>query len=179
MHANSYQLFKKHALPLITSDMDVLEISPDEPGEPYAIRDLLSKCKYYFACIDNKPLVPLSMVPMLSEYSFDCQDETYDVVLSANVAEHVRKLWRWFKEQARITKPGGLVISVSPMSWPYHACPMDCWRIYPDGYRALFDEVGLEVIHTSCESLVPIEEGWRHEHGDSPVWDTIAIGRKL
>ena len=82
MHANSYQLFKKHALPLITSDMDVLEISPDEPGEPYAIRNVLpgKKERYYYANMENT-----GSLGMEDEYSFACRDNLFDVVLSANL----------------------------------------------------------------------------------------------
>jgi hypothetical protein len=40
-------------------------------------------------------------------------------------------------------KSGGRLILVVPCSWPYHEAPYDCWRIYPEGIRALVEEVGL------------------------------------
>ena len=37
-------------------------------------------------------------------------DDTVDVCLSSNVAEHVRDPWRMGAEMLRVTKPGGLVV---------------------------------------------------------------------
>jgi hypothetical protein len=57
------------------------------------------------------------------------------------------------KEVARVCKPGGLVITLNPTSWPYHEAPVDCWRIYPEGMRALSEECGLEVVVCEFECL--------------------------
>ena len=74
------------------------------------------------------------------------------MILAGNVIEHVRKPWLWLKEVCRICKPGGHVILIVPVSWPYHTAPIDCWRIYPDGMRALWEEVGLEEVKCLFES---------------------------
>ena len=87
------------------------------------------------------------------EYHFPIEDNTFDVVLSGNVIEHVRKSWQWFRELARVCKPGGLVVTVAPVSWGYHEAPVDCWRIYPEGMRALHDEAGLKTEVAVFESL--------------------------
>ena len=47
------------------------------------------------------------------------------------------------------------MITIAPVSWPYHEDPVDCWRIYPDGLRALYDEVGLRTELALCEGLEP------------------------
>ena len=44
------------------------------------------------------------------------------------------------KEVARVVKPDGLVITIAPVSWPYHAAPIDCWRVYPAGLNALWGD---------------------------------------
>ncbi|MEO2089895.1 MAG: methyltransferase domain-containing protein, partial [Gemmataceae bacterium] len=80
-------------------------------------------------------------------------DASYDVVLAGNVLEHVPRVWVWIKELGRVCKPGGVVITVNPLSWPYHEAPVDCWRVYPEGMKALYEEAGLEVLHCSFESL--------------------------
>ncbi len=80
-----------------------------------------------------------------SENSFPVPDNIFDVVLAGQVIEHVRKPWIWIKELARVAKKGGYVIIINPVSWPYHRAPIDCWRIYPDGMRALYEEAGLQV----------------------------------
>ena len=88
-----------------------------------------------------------------SEYSFPVPDETYDVVLSGQVIEHVRKIWVWMREVARVCKAGGIVITINPVSWPYHEAPIDCWRAYPEGMKALYEDSKLEVIFSGWESL--------------------------
>ena len=88
-----------------------------------------------------------------SEYSFPIADNCYDIVLSGQVIEHVKKPWKWVPELARITKPNGLVITINPVSWPYHEAPVDCWRMYPEGMKALYEEANLEVAISQWESL--------------------------
>lgn len=72
----------------------------------------------------------------------------YDVVISGQCAEHVRKPWKWIKQVASLARTGGLVWITAPNTYPFHEYPIDCWRIWPDGMRALFDEAGL--IEVSC-----------------------------
>jgi SAM-dependent methyltransferase len=80
-------------------------------------------------------------------------DESYDIVLSGNVVEHVKKIWKWGKELHRVVKKNGFVITVNPVSWPFHEAPVDCWRIYPEGAKALFEDAGFSILHSSFECL--------------------------
>jgi 2-polyprenyl-3-methyl-5-hydroxy-6-metoxy-1,4-benzoquinol methylase len=58
-----------------------------------------------------------------SEYSFPVEDERYDVVISGQVIEHVRKMWVWMREVSRVCKVGDVVITINPGGWPYHEAP--------------------------------------------------------
>jgi hypothetical protein len=78
-------------------------------------------------------------------------------VIAGQVIEHVRRVWVWMRELARICKAGGHVIVINPVSWPYHEAPIDCWRIYPEGMKALCDEAELEVVLSRWESLEATE----------------------
>jgi SAM-dependent methyltransferase len=82
---------------------------------------------------------------MLSEYEIPASADTFDIVMSGQVLEHVRKPWVWMKELARVCVPGGAVLTISPVNWPYHEAPVDCWRVYPEGMRALCEDAGLTV----------------------------------
>jgi SAM-dependent methyltransferase len=165
MHQNSKLLFEKYAKGLIQPGSTVLEVGPDKVPSTYmTLTGYLPGLQWH--TVDINPAVQTTFVAY-GEYVFGIKSEGYDVVLSGQVIEHVRKIWRWMPEVARVCKPGGLVITINPVSWEYHTAPYDCWRIYPDGMRALYEDAGLEVIMSEFESL-----------SDDGVIDTITIGRK-
>ncbi len=136
----------------------------------------------------------------------DCpqiSDESYDVVFSNNVFEHIKTPWLAANECVRITKSGGLNIHITPFAWRYHPDPVDCFRYTHTGMKMLFEQSdnmeevlsgydisGRRGNHPSDEleeggnhgskkngglDLVPVDElgGWR-EH-----WRVIYIGRKI
>jgi SAM-dependent methyltransferase len=85
----------------------------------------------------------------------------FDVVISSQVIEHVRRPWAWMKAAATFLKPGGLIYVCTPNTWSFHEYPIDTFRYWPDGIRSLFAEAGLE----------EIEVYWRGP-------DTTGIGRR-
>ncbi len=83
------------------------------------------------------------------------------------------------------------------MNWPYHEAPVDCWRIYPEGMKALYEEAGLTMVFgvTECLEfrdwryllqgdswLKRLRKGWwrliGHEGPFLKAVDTITIARK-
>ncbi len=150
MHENSILLFKKYALPLLGHGMKVLEIGPDT--FPSSYRKLVTAAAITWETLDIYDS-PLLTYPKSDVYRFPIPDNHYDVVVSGQVIEHVARIWRWMPELSRITKPGGLVITINPVSWPYHKAPIDCWRIYPEGMKALCEDSGLAVEQSFWGSL--------------------------
>lgn len=73
-------------------------------------------------------------VQAMPEYA----DESFDVAVVDNVLEHVERPWLAEAELRRVLAPGGACVAVTPGMYPDHKSPLDCWRIMPDGYRALF-----------------------------------------
>ncbi|MDN6199315.1 class I SAM-dependent methyltransferase [Corynebacterium flavescens] len=61
-------------------------------------------------------------------------DDTFDVVYSSNVAEHIAEPWRMADEMVRVTRPGGLVI-VSYTVWlgPFGGHETGLWQHYVGG----------------------------------------------
>src|SRR3954463_14610157 len=140
MHTNSRLLFEQYAVPWFKPTMRVLEIGPD--SFPSTYRQLVRDESLEWHTIDMYDSPKLTY-PNSGEYSFPIADESYDVVLSGQVIEHVRKPWLWLPELARVTKVGGLVITINPVSWNYHEAPYDCWRIFPEGMKALCEDSSL------------------------------------
>jgi SAM-dependent methyltransferase len=149
MHDNTGELFKKYARPYFHRNIRVLEVGPGALPSPIQAIVGDASIRWETAGIDRT--CPVTFVG--TEYSFPVEPNVADVVVATNVTEHVRKPWVWIKELARICKPGGYVITINPVSWPYHEYPIDCWRAYPEGMRALYEDAGLSVLTSRCESL--------------------------
>ena len=150
MHPNSQMLFAKYALPIFQKGMTVLEIGPDAFPSSYrrAVRE--DDIEWHTLDLHDNPQLTY---PRSEQYRFAIPDETYDVVLSGQVIEHVQKPWKWMPEVARVAKPGGWVVTISPVSWSYHEDPIDCWRMYPEGMKALYEEAGLEEVQSRWDSM--------------------------
>jgi len=174
MHRNSLLLFQTYARPYFSGQPKVLEIGPDAAPSGYrqAIQDTTTGTATHrdthWDTVDFPRNFPTTFT-LENEYHFPIPSDQYDIVLSGQVIEHVRKIWVWLREVARVTKPGGLVITIGPVSWPYHEAPIDCWRIYPEGMKALCEEAGLDVLDCRTESL-EAREFRRTLPGRSPEW---------
>src|SRR6516162_7505186 len=154
MHLNSRLLFEKHAKPYFKSGLRVLEIGPDEIPSTY--RTIVNDDSIQWETLDmsSHAVVRGSLThSTTNEYVFPVPDNSFDIVLSGQVIEHVRKIWVWMREVSRVCKPGGRVITINPVSWPFHEYPVDCWRIYPDGMKSLYDDAGLRTELSVFESL--------------------------
>jgi SAM-dependent methyltransferase len=207
MHNNAQQLFKKYLIQYFINNPKVLEVGPDT--SPSSLQKLVNEnfrvdswhtleLESEFSknkCLHSK--LTKSQINVLAEdpYCFPVDDNTYDVVVSAFVIEHVPNVWVWIKELSRIIKNKGYLVTIAPTSWPYHEAPVDCWRIYPEGMKALYESANLEVI-TCLNDCLELNHNIRHFPGWTyqenfknklkkligwPVtaaYDTVAVGRK-
>ncbi len=75
----------------------------------------------------------------------DCRetisDESFDVVFSSDVFEHIERPWLAAQEIARILKPGGVAFTITLFSWRNHPCPIDYWRFSAEGLEFLFSDL--------------------------------------
>jgi hypothetical protein len=69
-----------------------------------------------------------------------------DVVISGQAFEHMEFFWFSIMEIMRILKPGGYCCIIVPSSGFPHRYPVDCWRFYEDGMKALARFAMLEVL---------------------------------
>jgi SAM-dependent methyltransferase len=155
MHLNSLLLFDKYILSRIQAGMRVLEVGPDRFPSTLLSRLSFLRGESHGVVWETLDMANRQGVTYVGtdEYSFPIPDNSFDVVLAVQVLEHVRKVWRWVPEVGRVVKPGGFAAFIAPISWPYHEAPVDCWRIYPEGMRALCEESGLQCETAITESL--------------------------
>jgi len=102
-------------------------------------------------------------------------NESYDIVFSNDVFEHIEAPWLAADECIRVCKNGGLLIHIAPFSARYHPVPVDTFRYSHYGFKCLFERYG---------NVKTVVTGYIHKRdGEDPKWKerwkTIYIGRKV
>lgn len=161
-------MFQRHAQRHFRSAARVLELGPDHLPSTFARVTNDPDITWDTADIGEAGRSSQLTYVMPDEYTVPVGPGEYDIVFSGQVIEHVRRPWTWMRELARVCRKDGLVITINPVSWPYHEAPIDCWRIYPEGMRALCEEAGLEVIVSTWGCL--------EAHGRSPQLPGMSHG---
>lgn len=111
-------------------------------------------------------------VTLNSPYRLPFRDDYADLVISGQAFEHVEFFWLSWLEMVRVIKPGGMIFLIAPSRGPEHRYPVDCWRFYPDGYRALAKYAQVELLEATAD--------WTpHANPDSAPWgDCVGVFRK-
>lgn len=106
--------------------------------------------KYIYTGLDVNPGPNVDYTPT-DPYSWpELQDESFDVIISGQAFEHIEYPWLIIEEMNRVLKKNGLICIVAPSRGPEHKYPVDCWRYYPDGFRALAKWVDLQVLEAKA-----------------------------
>jgi len=82
--------------------------------------------------------IPDTIVGDITDCTDIVADESFDIVISCDVFEHIDRPWLAAAEIARILRPGGIVITRTVWSWRNHPCPIDYWRFSPECLDFLF-----------------------------------------
>lgn len=84
---------------------------------------------------------------------FEIEDNSYDVIISGQLLEHLEFFWLTMSQIERVLKPGGYLCIIVPSSGPKHGGNVpNCYRFHEDGLRALAKYVGLEVLNASVDN---------------------------
>lgn len=90
-----------------------------------------------------------------------------DMIVSGQTFEHIEYIWLTILEMRRVLRPGGFIYIIAPTSGPEHRYPVDCWRIYPDGFRALAKFADLEVLNVEADWNGPVFDDNSHIWNDA------------
>jgi hypothetical protein len=77
-----------------------------------------------------------------SEVHFDTQ---FGSVLACNILEHVFDPIRLLDQVLPLVRDRGTCVLTTPVVWPLHYYPLDCWRINPGFYTEYCKRRGLEL----------------------------------
>lgn len=93
------------------SGMDVLELDPHSP-----LRKLLSQARTYLRSFyeEDGGLVKKNGAVFEDITALSFKDDSFDLIVSSDVLEHVPQLEKAFRETARVLKPGGAHLFTAP-----------------------------------------------------------------
>jgi SAM-dependent methyltransferase len=134
-------------------------------------RPLFLRPGWHYVGVDLSPGPNVDVV-LSSPYQLPMARGDFDLIISGQAFEHVEYFWLSWLEMTRVLKPGGQIFLIAPSRGEEHRYPVDCWRFYPDGYRALAKFGGLDLIEVSTD--------WTpHSNPDSSQWgDTVGVFRQ-
>lgn len=165
-------LFRKEYLEGLRSEkLYILDIGSTDINGSY--RDFFDSPSWRYEGADLSPGKNVDIV-LGDPYRWNgIASESVDVLISGQAFEHIEYFWLTMFEIARVLKTGGLCCLIAPSGGFEHRYPVDCWRFYPDGFRALARFAGLTPLKCYC----------RQEPGDytddSNLWkDTVLVARK-
>lgn len=139
----------------------ILEVGSYDPGRHY--RKLFAGWDYLG--LDVRHGHNVELVPSDSYYWREIEADTFDVVISGQMLEHVEYPKYIFREISRVLKQGGKACVIAPTQGPKHAPP---WyeNLTALGMREMAEEAGLEVISLEV-------------HDDSVWHDCVLIATKI
>ena len=170
MHKSSYQHMQRLVSAYLRPDQEIhaLDIGAVDVNGSY--RTLFDQPSWRYTGVDLDAGRGVDVV-LKSPYHLPFASGSIDVIVSGQAFEHIEHFWMTWLEMQRVLRAGGLVFLIAPSRGPEHRYPQDCWRFYPDGYRALAKLGDFEVIevHTDWE---PDEDP-----GSAPWGDTVGVFR--
>lgn len=75
-------------------------------------------------------------------------DESFDLVLSVQVLEHVDDVAKYLSEANRILDKDGLLLLSTHGQWRWHPCPKDLWRWTHEGLSYVIEKSGFSVVES-------------------------------
>lgn len=138
MHLSQYEHMKEALDRHLPTDrhLDVLELgSATSPGQTQTHRSLFEFIDHSYVGVDVSEGPTVDIV-MEEPYTIPAASNSKDVIVCGSVIEHIPFFWASMLEMARVLRPGGRLFVTVPSRGHKHS-PIDCWRVYPDGLRAM------------------------------------------
>lgn len=150
----------------------VLDVGSMDVNGSY--RQLFDDPQWHYTGVDLESGNGVDVV-LQSTYNWNAiPSDSFDVVISGQAFEHVEFPWITVLQVTRVLVEGGIFCMIVPSGGFEHRYPLDCWRYYPDGAKALAHWADLDVVSAST-AWVPR----RSYADDSAAWaDTVLVARK-
>jgi len=174
MHQSSYEhmkdLIARYLVGKDNESLSILDIGSSDVNGSY--RPLFNRPAWRYLGVDLAAGPNVDIV-LDTPYSWrQIGTHTQDLLISGQAFEHIEYFWITWLEMVRVLRPGGHIFLIAPSRGPEHRYPQDCWRFYPDGYRALARLAQIELVEVSTD--------WEPSpYPDSAAWgDTVGVFRQ-
>ena len=170
MHNSSYQHMQRLVATYLRPEQAIRAIDIGSYDVNGSYRALFGQSKWHYTGVDLEAGPGVDIV-LKSPYHLPFRTGSVDVIVSGQAFEHIEHFWMTWMEMQRVLREGGLIFLIAPSRGPEHRYPQDCWRFYPDGYRALAKLGNFE--------LLEVQTDWQpHEDAGSAAWgDTVGVFR--
>jgi len=119
-------------------------------------RDVFPDARFRYIAVDLAEGEGVDIV-LDDPYKLPFEDGSVDVVISGQMLEHCEFFWQAHAEMMRVLAPDGVLFLIAPSAGPIHRYPVDCYRFYPDAYRALAKHAGCHLLDVWLDERGP----WR------------------
>ncbi len=106
-------------------------------------RPLFQHCRYFaqdLCTVEEWNYAHVSVLSDLQQLPFP--DNTFDLLISTQVLEHVNNPELAIREMHRVLKPGGSLCATLPQGWKEHQAPHDYFRFTRYGLGYLLQQAG-------------------------------------
>ncbi len=95
--------------------------------------------RFYYNDLNIAPSdIPNTIISDITNCRNEISDDSFDVVFTSDVFEHIDRPWLAASEIVRILKPEGVAFVFTLWAWRNHPCPIDYWRFSPECLEFLF-----------------------------------------
>jgi hypothetical protein len=132
----------------------VLEVGP---SETLRLKDSVPECSYFSCDIIERTDIDFQMDLTVPESI--PTDQKFDIIICAEVLEHVVNPFSAVESICKLLDPGGAVITTTPLNGRIHGPIPDCWRFTEFGLRVLFrdfDIIRINRLDTPGRPLFPL-----------------------
>ena len=154
MHKNSHSKMEwfKNTYLGNSIKLNILDVGSLDTKCSYNYSDIFNEENWTYTGLDFQGGNNVDIVVNDIYNWFEVEDNTYDIVISGQLFEHLEFFWLTMSEIERVLKPGGYICIIAPSSGPKHGVNVpNCYRFHEDGLMAMAKYVDLEVIHVSVD----------------------------
>lgn len=175
MHKSSYENMKKFVDKYLndfkSKNIKILDVGSQDVNGSY--KPMFNNSSWEYIGLD---MIKGKNVDVVIKNMYDWKEiksGTFDIVISGQVFEHVEFIWVTMCEITRVLRNDGICCIIVPSSGHEHKYPLDCWRFFPDGAKAMARYAKLDIIEAyNCWGQPAID-------GEANLWkDTVLICKK-